>query len=76
LREKPVEIGARIVRHGSHLVFQVAEVAVSAGAARQNLAPDQALTGATGQAGGSPLFVPIALDGPRYRGEALESSSP
>ena len=28
LREKLVKIGARIVRHGRHLVFQLAEVAV------------------------------------------------
>ena len=28
LREKVVEIGARIVRHGRYLVFQLAEVAV------------------------------------------------
>ena len=29
LREKLVKIGARIVRHGRYLVFQLAEVAVS-----------------------------------------------
>jgi hypothetical protein len=28
LREKPVKIGARIVRHGRYVVFQLAEVAV------------------------------------------------
>ena len=28
LRDKPVKIGARIVRHGRYLVFQFAEVAV------------------------------------------------
>jgi hypothetical protein len=28
LREKLVKIGARIVRHGRHVVFQLAEVAV------------------------------------------------
>jgi hypothetical protein len=28
LREKPVKIGARVVRHGRYLVFQLAEVAV------------------------------------------------
>ena len=28
LREKPVKIGARIVRHGRYLLFQLAEVAV------------------------------------------------
>ena len=28
LREKQVKIGARIVRHGRHVVFQLAEVAV------------------------------------------------
>ena len=28
LREKLIKIGARIVRHGRHLVFQLAEVAV------------------------------------------------
>jgi hypothetical protein len=29
LREKLVKIGARIVRHGRYIVFQLAEVAVS-----------------------------------------------
>jgi hypothetical protein len=29
LREKLVKIGARIVRHGRYVVFQLAEVAVS-----------------------------------------------
>jgi hypothetical protein len=31
LREKLVKIGARIVRHGRYLVFQMAEVAVPRG---------------------------------------------
>ena len=28
LREKPVKIGAKVVRHGRHITFQMAEVAV------------------------------------------------
>ena len=29
LREKPIKIGARVVSHGRHVAFQMAEVAVS-----------------------------------------------
>ncbi len=29
LREKPVKIGAKIVRHGRYVTFQMAEVAIS-----------------------------------------------
>ena len=40
LREKLVKIGARIVRHGRYVVFQLAEVAVPRSLARQDPAPD------------------------------------
>jgi hypothetical protein len=29
LREKPIKIGAKVVRHGRYITFQLAEVAVS-----------------------------------------------
>jgi hypothetical protein len=41
LREKLVKIGARIVRHGCYVVFQLAEVAIAAGAVRRDPAPDR-----------------------------------
>jgi hypothetical protein len=36
-----VKIGARIVRHGCYVVFQLAEVAIAAGAVRRDPAPDR-----------------------------------
>ena len=41
LREKLVKIGARIVRHGRYVVFQLAEVAVPRVAVRRDPAPDR-----------------------------------
>ena len=41
LREKLVKIGARIVRHGRYVVFQLAEVAVPRAAVRRDPAPDR-----------------------------------
>ena len=41
LREKLVKIGARIVRHGRYVVFQLAEVAVPRVALRRDPAPDR-----------------------------------
>jgi len=37
LLEKLVKIGAKVVRHGRHVTFQLAEVAVSRGLFRQIL---------------------------------------
>ena len=41
LRDKLVKIGARIVRHGRYVVFQLAEVAVPRSAVRRDPAPDR-----------------------------------
>ena len=43
LREKLVKIGARIVRHGRYVVFQLAEVAVPRALVRRDPAPDRPL---------------------------------
>ena len=40
LRERPVKTGARIARYGRYAVFQLADVAVPAGAVREDPAPD------------------------------------
>ena len=62
LREKLVKIGARIVRHGRYVVFQLAEVAVPRAAVRRDPAPDRppartarcgGLTGRTMRAAGA-----------------------
>jgi hypothetical protein len=43
LREKLVKIGARMVRHGRYIVFQLAEVAVPARPVRWHPAPHRPL---------------------------------
>ena len=40
LREKLVKIGAKVVRHGRYITFQLAEVAVPRRPVRQHPAPD------------------------------------
>ena len=46
LREKLVKIGARIVRHGRYVVFQLAEVAVPRVLFAEHPAPDRSAAAA------------------------------
>ena len=41
LREKLIKIGAKVVRHGRYVTFQLAEVAVSLRLVRQNPVADR-----------------------------------